>query len=440
MSKDIVKFVRKANNLVEARYKFDIWETRIFTKTLSLIHRDDEDFKEYIIYLRDIIDDFGLQGANASYDFLRNGARKLMKKSFFIPYETKTAVRLLEVPIIASLDSLSEMKKGGGSRAGQEYIKISFHPKMKPYLLQLKSQFTMYDVRNILKLPSVYSIRIYELLKQYERIGKRTIEITELKEMLGITEEYPLYANFKQRVISKAQRDLKKHTDISFTFKQIKKGRAVHKLTFFIAENTPNRDKEKPPAPTIAKDAVDEIYVQVQEWVSKKVVAQWLQNYPEEQVRKNVAYTLNRLQKGDRIENVGGYLQAMIRKENVVDTVAEKQQKATAQKRRQQLEQQQQQVLRDTLHRLKQEMHNKAKTLIEKIFAERPDLREATFEAVKNSRLAKYDPHKTEAANYEQPLFQAAVQSRFKKEHPDYFKALHEFYLPKIKELEAKLR
>ena len=440
MSKDIVKFVRKANNLVEARYKFDIWETRIFTKTLSLIHRDDEDFKEYIIYLRDIIDDFGLQGANASYDFLRNGARKLMKKSFFIPYETKTAVRLLEVPIIASLDSLSEMKKGGGNRAGQEYIKISFHPKMKPYLLQLKSQFTMYDVRNILKLPSVYSIRIYELLKQYERIGKRTIEISELKEMLGITEEYPLYANFKQRVISKAQRDLKKHTDISFTFKQIKKGRAVHKLTFFITENTPNRDKGEQPGSSKASEVVEEIYTQVQDWVSKKVVAQWLQNYPEAQIRQAVTYTLNRLQKGDAIDNVGGYLQTMVREKHVVDVVAEKQQKAVVQKRRQQLEQQQQQVLRDTLHHLKQEMHTKENTLIEQIFAQRPDLRKRIFEAVKNSHLAKYDPKKTEAENYQQPLFRAAVQSKFKKEHSDYFKALHDFYLPKIKELEAKLR
>jgi len=440
MSKDIVKFVRKANNLVEARYKFDIWETRIFTKTLSLIHKDDEDFKEYIIYLRDIIDDFGLQGANASYDFLRNGARKLMKKSFFIPYETKSAIRLLEVPIIASLDSLSEMKKGGGSRAGQEYIKISFHPKMKPYLLQLKSQFTMYDVRNILKLPSVYSIRIYELLKQYERIGKRTIEIGELKEMLGITDEYPLYANFKQRVISKAQRDLKKHTDISFTYKQIKKGRAVHKLTFFIAENTPNRDKKKEkPRPEVA-EMVNEIHSQVQEWVSKKVVAQWLENYPELQVRRGVKYTLNRLQAGEAIENVGGYLQAMVREKDLVDTVAEKKQKAVQQKRKQQLERQQQQVLRDTLHHLKREMYRKESALIEQVFGEQPDLKKAVFEAVKNSHLAKFDARKSEAENYQQPLFRAAVQAKFKKDYPDYFSELHEFYMPKIKELEAKLR
>ena len=60
---------------------------------------------------------------------------------------------------------------------------------MKPFLLSLKSHFTTYDVRNILKLPSTYSVRIYELLKQYEKIGKRRFDLQELKEIIGVLEE-----------------------------------------------------------------------------------------------------------------------------------------------------------------------------------------------------------------------------------------------------------
>ena len=60
MSQQVVKFIRKSNNLVEAKYKFDIWEMRLLTKMLTLIQRDDEDFKDYKIYLRDIVQDFQL--------------------------------------------------------------------------------------------------------------------------------------------------------------------------------------------------------------------------------------------------------------------------------------------------------------------------------------------------------------------------------------------
>ena len=35
--KSVVRLVRKSNDLVEAKYKLDIWETRIFTKMVTMI-------------------------------------------------------------------------------------------------------------------------------------------------------------------------------------------------------------------------------------------------------------------------------------------------------------------------------------------------------------------------------------------------------------------
>jgi plasmid replication initiation protein len=159
-----------------------------------------------------------------------------MKKTFYIPYEAEDGQkRMFETPVISSLDSsILEDRSIGNEHL---YIGISFHPRMKPYLLQLNNKFTMYDVRNILKLPSAYSIRIYELLKQYENIGKRKLKVEELKDILGIENEYPLYANFKQRVINKAQKDMKEHTDIMFTFEEIKSGRSITDIIFFIKTN-----------------------------------------------------------------------------------------------------------------------------------------------------------------------------------------------------------
>ena len=111
----------------------------------------------------------------------------------------------------------------------------AFDPKLRPYLLELKSRFTAYDIRNVLTLQSSYSIRIYELLKQFERIGERTFRIDDLREVLGIsTKQYKRYNDFKRFVIQQAYQDLKRHTDINFEYEEIKEGRRIASIRFII--------------------------------------------------------------------------------------------------------------------------------------------------------------------------------------------------------------
>ena len=103
-------------------------------------------------------------------------------------------------PTVKSLDA----KKG----RKEAYIELKFNDDLKPMLLELKKLFNKYDIKNIIPLRSVFSFRIFELLKQYESIGHREIRLEHLKEMLGIENKYSLYANFKRKVILQAQKDL----------------------------------------------------------------------------------------------------------------------------------------------------------------------------------------------------------------------------------------
>lgn len=64
-------------------------------------------------------------------------------------------------------------------------IDIRFDPFLRPYLLELKKEFTSYKLENVIKLKSSYAIRIYELLMQYEKIRERTILLSDLRKMLG---------------------------------------------------------------------------------------------------------------------------------------------------------------------------------------------------------------------------------------------------------------
>jgi len=245
-AKNVVKLIRKSNELVEARYKFDIWETRIFTKMLSMVHKNDKDFQPYRIYLNDIVRDFQIENNKDAYERLRRGGNKLMGKLIKVIRETDDGLMELTTPIIIGID-----RPLNQDLEDAKFIDVSFHPGMRPFLLSLKSQFTIYNIDNILKLPSSYSIRLYELLKQYEKIGTRKFALQELKEIIGVIEEidnngkkalkdnYPLFGNFKQRVLLKAQRDLQKYTDISFSFEHLKRGRKVVGLVFAIQSNQP---------------------------------------------------------------------------------------------------------------------------------------------------------------------------------------------------------
>lgn len=79
---------------------------------------------------------------------------------------------------------------------------------------------------------------MYELLKSYEGIGKRIFEVEELKQILGVEEKYAKYANFKSRILLKAQEDIQTHTDIRFTFEELSDyGRRVERIAFTIYKN-----------------------------------------------------------------------------------------------------------------------------------------------------------------------------------------------------------
>src|SRR5699024_4596421 len=116
-------------------------------------------------------------------------------------------------------------------------IQFSFEPKLKPYLLQLKRTFTSYRLSNILSLGSYYTIRIYELLKKWETVGKWETSLEYLKNLLGITQKsYKVYGNLKNRVIKPSVEELNDKTDINVTYEEIKKGRSVVRLVFYIKQ------------------------------------------------------------------------------------------------------------------------------------------------------------------------------------------------------------
>ncbi len=391
-----VKLIKKSNDLVEGRYRFDIWETRVFTKMLTLIRMDDEDFKEYRIYLKDVVHDFGLSHKNA-YKLLKDGAKGLTKKEIRIIRDTPEGLKEFQTHIAVGVDSF--VKDGN-------YLDISFHPKMKPFLLQLQTQFLMYDIRNVLSIQSSFSVRIYELLKQYETIGKRRFSIQELKEMLDVQDKYPLYANFKQRVILKAQEDLEKSTDIRFTFDEIKSGKQVTELLFYVfrnkeilelrQENVVPTKKTKEEI-TIINTAEHELFDSVKDFkgANLKSVQNWMKTYPTEYVKSRIVLVKNLIQVGQKIDNPMGFIQSLMVQPNIFDPIQVEKEALEAKKQKakqEELDKKQKLNNEQLLQALKEEYEESKVAFMMLVFTKYPDLPKEFLSDLRNKRNTENAP------------------------------------------------
>lgn len=123
---------------------------------------------------------------------------------------------------------------------GEWYVEIDANDKALPLMFDFKSHYFTYQLWNALQLKSANQIRMYELLKQYEHIGMREIEISELKELLGIdSNEYQRLERFRTKVLDSCQKALAENTDICFTYERGKVGERGKWLTiiFHIKKN-----------------------------------------------------------------------------------------------------------------------------------------------------------------------------------------------------------
>lgn len=219
------KIIRKSNFLIEASYRLSLIEQRIVLFLASMIKLEDQEFKPYPLSIKDFADFLGIKNKN-NYSQLKNATKKLLDRSFSIKRPGST----LQTNWVSSVEYLD----------GKGLVELSFDPKLKPYLLQLKERFTSYKLKEVIQLKSAFSIRFYELLKQVEKLQERTFEIEDLRAKLGIKPtQYKLYSNLKARVILVAQKELAEKTDISFEFEELKTGRSVTKLRFTIFRENP---------------------------------------------------------------------------------------------------------------------------------------------------------------------------------------------------------
>jgi len=218
------KIVVKHNDLIEAIYKMTSAQNKLLVKLATEMRIEDEDFKVHTFRAQDLLRELGLGEGN--HDDLKKAVQGLVYAPMIIPKEKS---EMYATPV-----SVAEYYENG-------IVELSIDPKLKPYYLQLKNKFTAYEAKYYYVLSSTYAQRLYELLKQYESAGERTIEIAYLRELFVLGNKYKLYADFKRRIIEASVKQINENTDLKISYTEKKLGRKTNALVFKIKKKNPDQ-------------------------------------------------------------------------------------------------------------------------------------------------------------------------------------------------------
>lgn len=235
-------WVVKSNALIESKGRLSSLERKIILGLISEISSDDNDFKEYSLYIEEYKRNIGTSAKNF-YIEMKKACESLVSRSITIETiledgnrEKKAKRKFTVMSYLSSAEYID----------GQNTINVTFDPKLKPYLLDLKGHFTKYQLKNILSLKGTHAIKIYELLKQYENTNskKRSFKIDELKSYLGIQNKYKAFKDFEKYVLMPSKNEINSETDLMISYVKIKEGRSVSEIEFSMERIYDNRTLE----------------------------------------------------------------------------------------------------------------------------------------------------------------------------------------------------
>jgi len=246
--------VCKANKVVEASYKLTLNELRVILACIGQVDsvRELSATDEFELSAKDFAKLFAVS-ENRAYHALLDVTETLFNRYVAVdnPYPNRPRVKRLKMRWISSIEYLSDEAK----------ISLCFSQKILPFLSELKHTFTPYKLEYIGKMTSVYGIRLYELLMQWQSTGKREVEIDWLKKQFQIEEGYERMFDFKKYVIDPAIKDINNYSNLQVDWTQRKTGRVVTHLIFEFSEKQPETAKK--PKKTATKTAAKTAEIKV---------------------------------------------------------------------------------------------------------------------------------------------------------------------------------
>lgn len=210
----------QSNHLIEASYKMSVPAKRVMLMLLAQINPLQRDIDNKIrIEASDYAERTGTD-IKLAYGDIKKGAEELLQTIITTRNEkAKTTQKTVVIDFMEYHDN-------------QGWLDARFSRWIAPYIHHLiKVGFTTIEIDEAIRFRRFYTIRFYELLMQFKATGERFITIKDLREIMQIPEKsYPVYSDFRARVIEPSIKEIHLKTDWQIQYKPVKTGRIITSL------------------------------------------------------------------------------------------------------------------------------------------------------------------------------------------------------------------
>ena len=228
MNLDASNYVVMANDLVKSKSNLSLNEIKLLRLTIMQIVKEETDFKTYQVSIKELAQLLNISSSNIYQDI-----------------DDMTTNLLKELVYIGDGNPKHKWKKFQWvSSCSYEdgIVTIKIHDDLKPYLLELKGYYTQYVLEDILLLKSIYSIRIYELIREkmkFQKVyadKKASVElyVDDIRRATGTEAKYEKMSMFRKRVVDSSISEFNKKLGYYIGCSPIKKGRKIIGFRFEI--------------------------------------------------------------------------------------------------------------------------------------------------------------------------------------------------------------
>ena len=212
-------WIYKANDLVQkSRYSLSVQQQKIVLFLISQINPYATEFKNVKFSIQEFCKVCNIDyESGKNYATIKEQIKNIADKSCWIKTESgkDTLLRWIEKPYIDENSGI---------------IEIKIDDDMKPFLLQLKENYTQFNLSDTLLFKSKYSIRLYELIESYRyhklETFERVFEIEELKTILDCN-NYKTFKDFNTRALKPAIEEINRYTYLDIKCEYVKEIRKI---------------------------------------------------------------------------------------------------------------------------------------------------------------------------------------------------------------------
>lgn len=227
------KYVVQSYELINSKLLLSSVELNLLYCFITQIDTEDKDFKQYKVHKKDIEKMIGLE---LDFNSIDKATTNLMR-----PFK-------IETRNMTDKNSFKKRNLFSSIDFSNNEFSFRFNEEMKEHLIGLKNNFVSAKfIGTVSKMKSIYSKRIYFMLKQRLLLKTWTIEVDILRDKLvdPKSESLNIFNNFKRKVLDMAMIEINNHSDIKFDYEVIKEGRTIKSLKFYISKNNNFTDLKK---------------------------------------------------------------------------------------------------------------------------------------------------------------------------------------------------